>query len=240
MGRGPRIYLHSTHLVWMWRWRSPVSQTHTDFPARHCATWFQCWVLLNPYNNPMRYILSWSFSRVGSWDLENFCPLIVTPELRSGIELDDTLNLSGNMCWSGFMLDFYARCYFVLTVAGKKWLIKTWLYQKVKSHSFKGFFSFFFCMFVFIFYRRKSHLTQSVIKFNPGSSSPCHLGWIDIVTGVNWGNGNPLIWLVCIHIPVKLYHSAFLWYGNFCSQIVSGVQDGHTGTRAHLLGHTAF
>lgn len=120
MGRGPRIYLLSMHLVWMWRWRSPVSQAHTDFPARYCATWFQCWVLLNPYNSPMRYILSWSFSRVGSWDLENFYPLIVTPELRSGIELDDTLNLSGNICWSGFMLDFLCSMLLCFNCSRKK------------------------------------------------------------------------------------------------------------------------
>lgn len=42
-------------------------------------------------------------------------------------------------------------------------------------------FSFLFCMFVFVFCQRKSYLTQSVIKFNLGSSSPFHLT-------LNWYN----------------------------------------------------
>lgn len=102
----------------------------------------------------------------------------MTPELRSGIELDDTLNLSGNMCWSGFMLDFYARCYFVLTVAGKKWLIKTWLYQKVKSHSFKGFFSFF--LHVCVYFLSKE------VSFNPICDQIQSWIFLPLSSRLNW------------------------------------------------------
>lgn len=76
------------------------------------------------------------------------------------------------------MLDFYALGYFVLlwqekNSSSKLGCIKKW--NLIFIYWIHSRFSFLFCMFIFIFCQRKSHLTQCVIKFSLGSSSPFHL-----------------------------------------------------------------
>ena len=107
-----------------------IFQRNMDFPVRHCATCFACCILFNPYNNPMRCVLSVSSQRAGIWDLEHFSLLTMAPELmRSGTELDDVLSLFGNICSSGYKFDFQAW-HNSFTVAGTKWITKSWVYQK--------------------------------------------------------------------------------------------------------------
>jgi hypothetical protein len=99
-------------------------------------------------------------------------------------------------------------------------------------------FSFSLCFYLCLFYLLSVKEDSFHLLFIWSSVSelldPFPLGWTK--SWQNWWSDrsqqrkrSPLTWFACTCILTKSLHFAFLWYDNFCSQIIFRVQSGLAG-----------